>query len=287
MKKLYPYLIPDQTPYHRESIPVYGSKERIEFFYKYKRPTENLYIGNIDLEHLALRPVSDFYDRFYNYFHRQQYLDETVAGDITKRLFPKICWLADSLFKTGFKYPVMTHYNPRTQTNVVHPGSIRSRVANLFQQNSTINCLYFNTGGVDFDFIKSLRVFKQDELLNHIDNIEIELVADHGSIIPHINLDVTSVQVNVKRWQEFVYRRLTSPTFTINRTAGIDLLSPWYVDCENTDIEIRIDEAITLNRKVYNEVVCTAMILAVIGKSYSSELLTVTHKHIFETPGTI
>lgn len=285
MKNFYPYLIPNQTPYHRESIHVFGSKERIEFFYKYKRPTENLYIGNIDPAHLALRPMSDMYDQFYKYFQRQQYLDETVPGDINKRLFPKVCWLVDSLFKTGFKYPVMAHYNPRTQTNVVHPGSIRSRVVNLFQQNSSIKCLYFNTGGVEFDFIKDLRIFEKDELISYVDNMEIEMIADHGSIIPHINLDVTSVHVNIKKWHEFVYRRLISPTFTINLTAGIDLLAPWYADDDNADIEIHIDKSV--NSAMYVEMVCKAMILAVVGKSYSSDLLTVKHKHIFENPGNI
>jgi hypothetical protein len=147
--------------------------------------------------------------------------------------------------------------------------------------------LYFNTGGVDFDFMKSLRVFEKNELVRYIQNIEIELVADHGSIIPHINLDAMSVQVNIEKWHEFVHHRLISPTFTINRTAGIDLLSPWYVDDDIADIEIHIDESIDNSHVMYNEIVCKALIVSVIGKAYSSDVLTVKHKHTFETPGDV
>jgi hypothetical protein len=66
--------------------------------------------------------------------------------------------------------------------------------------------LYFNTGGVDFDFMKSLKIFKKEDVIQYTQNIEIELVADHGSIIPHFNLDVTSVVPNVEIWHDFIYR---------------------------------------------------------------------------------
>jgi len=277
----YPYSLSPTTWFHLETIPVFGTEERVDFFHKYKRKTENLYIGNIHAKHLALRTSSDVIPRINDYFLQEQFLDENVPNDITKRLLPKICWLADSFFKIGFTHPLLVHYNPRIQKNVIHPGSIRSIIIRLFHQTSSINCMYFNTGGVDFDFMKSLRILTRDELLSYKDSMEIEMVADHGSIIPHINLDIWAVKTNIKRWQEFVYRRLTSPTFSIFCNQDIKILRPWYVArVEDANIEIIINE-------VNDDNICKAVILSIIGKSYSSSSLTVNHKLTFSTPDTI
>ena len=281
MKNFYPYKLPSDDPYHLETIPVFGTEERVDFFHKYKRPTEHLYIGNIHAKHLALRTSSDVIPRINDYFLQKQFLDETVSDDITKRLLPKICWLADSFFKTGFTHPILVHYNPRIQQNVIHPGSIRSIIIRLFHPTLNVNCMYFNTGGVDFDFMESLKILTRDQLLRYKDTIEIEMVADHGSIIPHINLDVRAVKTNIKRWQEFVYRRLTSPTFSIFCNRNIKILRPWYVArVEDANIEIVIDE-------IDDDNICKAVILSIIGKSYSSPSLTVNHKLTFSTPDTI
>jgi hypothetical protein len=286
MKNFYPYKLPSDDPFHLETIPVFGTEERVDFFYKYKRSTENLYIGQVRARHLALRTSSDVMPRINDYLLQEQFLDETVPDDITKRLLPKICWLVDSSFKIGFIQPILAHYNPRIQKNVVHPGSIRSIIIRLFHQNSNINCMYFNTGGVDFDFMKSLQIITKDKLLSYKENIEIELVADHGSIIPHINLDIQAVKPNIKRWQEFVYRRLTSPTFTICCNHDIPILRPWYVDnVENANIEIIIDTPQV--NEVYDDIICKAVILSIIGKSYSSPSITVKHKLTFSTPDNI
>jgi hypothetical protein len=129
--------------------------------------------------------------------------------------------------------------------------------------------------------MKPLRILTRDELLSYKENIDIEMVADHGSIIPHINLDIWSVKTNIKRWQEFVYRRLTSHTFSIFCKHDIKILRPWYVaNAEDANIEIVVD-------KVNDDIICKAVILSIIGKSYSSPSLTVKHKLTFSTPDTI
>jgi hypothetical protein len=280
MKHTYPYFLDPLVPYHRNSIPVYVNTNRIEFFYQYKKPDEELYIGEIDTSNLELMPVSYIMSRINYYFLRKQYLDESVPDDITKRLLPKICWLTDSLFKTGFEHPIAVHYNPRIQKNVIHPGSIRGVVIRLFQNNSNVKCLYFNTGGVKFDYVDSLQVFTKEELLKHKDNIEIELVADHGSIIPHINLDVTSVKKNVSKWHDFVYRRLTSPSFSIFCNKDIEILKPWYASKEDAKIEIDIHS----NTENWDDIVCKCVVLSILGKSYESEAFSITHKLLFDTP---
>lgn len=282
----YPYSLSPTTWFHLEPIPVFGTEERVDFFHKYKRPTEHLYIGNIDAKHLALETSSSLIPRINNYFLQEQFLDENISEDVTKRLLPKICWLADSFFKIGFTHPVLVHYNPRIKQNVIHPGSVRSVIIRLFHTTLNANCMYFNTGGVNFDFMKSLRILTKDELLGYKENIDIEMVADHGSIIPHINLDIRSVKTNIKRWQEFIYRRLTSQTFSIFCNQDIKILRPWYVArAEDANIEIIIDK-LQVN-EIYDDIICKAVILSIIGKSYSSPSLTVKHKLTFSTPDTI
>jgi hypothetical protein len=280
MKKFYPYDLQPTDPYHLNWIPVYGTLERIEFFYKYKRISENIYIGNIDSNHLKLSTARDHISKIEDWFLRQSYLDSNVSNKASKRIFPKLCWLTNSLFKNSFDYPVCSHYNPRIQQNVIHPGSIRNLVINWFRKDSPVYCLYFNTGGVDFDFMKNLEIFTKENLISYTKNIEIELVADHGAIIPHINLDSTSVVPNVEKWNTFVYRRLTSPSFTIFCNRDIKILAPWYTSKEDANIEIEIHSA--SENEYWDDIVCKCAVLSVLGKSYESESFSIKHKLSFD-----
>lgn len=280
MKNFYPYSLPDRVPFHLETIPVYGTTERIDFFYKYKRATENLYLGDIDKNHIVLKNSDPLLDTIKKYFRSKHYLKEILPSDLTSRVFPKVCWLVDSFFKHGFRHPLSAHYNPRIQQHVVHPGSIRNHVIKLFHSAPNIECLYFNTGGSEFDFMKNMRVFGKDELLTHKDAIEIELVADHGSIIPHINLDVVSVKPNIEKWQYFIYRRLMSSSFSI--FSNIDILKPWYASEQDANIQIYIKNEQQVTD--WSALISKAVILAMIGRSYDSETLSIIHKNSFETP---
>lgn len=282
MKDLYPYKIYQDAPFIRNSIPVYGSVERIEFFHRYKRPSEHLYIGDIDKDRLLLKDSSLLLRAITPYFLHKHYENETAVDDHYLKLFPKVCWLTDSLYKVGFKFPISVHYNPRIQQNVIHPGSIRNHIIKLFQETPPVKCLYFNTGGVEFDFIKELKIFTKEDLLEYKDILEIELVADHGSIIPHINLDPQSVKPNVVKWQEFIFRRLINATFSIFSNKEIEFLKPWYTTKDKATIEIEIGDVVSESE--WSDIVCKCAILAIIGKSYKSEKLTVTHKLSFPTP---
>jgi hypothetical protein len=283
VKNRHPYIIRPDTEFNLESIPVFEIDNRIDFFYQYKRSTENLYLGNIDKKHLLLKRSESLLDSIKSYFVNNQYESQEIVDDFGKRLFPKVCWLTDSFLKNGFRYPISVHYNPRLQTNVVHPGSIRNHVIKLFHQEPAVNCLYFNTGGVDFEYINSLKIFNKEDLLKYKDVIQLELVADHASIIPHINLDPNSVKPNIVKWQEFIYRRLMSPSFTISSNIKIDILLPWYVN-SGANIEITIGNVSDLELV---DIVCKAAILAILGKSYSTPELTVKHNIAFETPNDV
>jgi hypothetical protein len=123
-----------------------------------------------------------------------------------------------------------------------------------------------------------LRIFTNNDLLRLKENIEIEMVADHGAIIPHINLDVVSVKPNVLIWQDFIRKRLASQTFTIYSNVDIEMFTPWSASKEEARIQIYVKD------KISADIVCKCAILAVLGKSYESESLTVISKDSFETP---
>ena len=281
MENSYPYTIPKDAPFHREAIPVFGTKERIEFFYKYKRDNEKLYVGNIDKDNLLLKESDVLLNSIKNYFSKKQFENEKIVNDFNKRLFPKVCWLANEYLKHGFKYPISVHYNPRIQRNVIHPGAIRNHIIKLFQQEQPVKCLYFNTGGVKFNFMNLLGIFSKGDLLEYVENLEIELIADHGSIIPHLNLDATSVKPNIENWQSFIRIRLASQEFSIFSNKYIEFLQPWCKSKEDANIEIIIGDV--MNNE-WDDIQCKATILAMLGNSYESKNLTVKHKIAIDTP---
>jgi len=282
MKKFYPYTILDRSQFNHELIPIAGITERIEFFYKYKRTTENLYIGDIDKSHLLLRDSVDLLNPIKQFFQAKHYLQDNSKSAGTNHVFPKICWLAYSFLKNGFTHPIAVHYNPRIQQNVVHPGTARGHIIKLFHNTTPINCLYFNTGGVDFDFLKSMQLFDKDKLLEN-NTLEFQLVADHCSIIPHINLDAFSVSPNTSTWQQFIHQRLQSSSFTV--FSNIDVLKPWYASEKDASIQIYFNNELLIQDMP--GLICKALILAIIGKSFASDTLIVNHKVKVDPPKTV
>jgi len=269
MENSYPYKLKPTEPFHLETIPVYGIEQRIEFFYNYKRTTENLYIGNIKKENLLLKSSEILLESITDYIKNKQFQNKDTVEDFNKRLFPKICWLSDSYLKSGFSHPLSVHYNPRIQSNVIHPGSIRNHVIKLFQKDDYVKCLYFNTGGVQFDFLKSMEVFK----LTPSDDLELELVADHGSIIPHINLDKNSVKPSIVQWNTFIGQRLSDPKFTIKANVDIEVLRPWMSNKGNIEIDLVCND-----QDEFIDDICRCLILSIIGHSFESDTLKVRHQ---------
>lgn len=281
MENFYPYYLAPTGPFHLETLPVFGTEERIEFFYKYKRDSEKLYIGHIETHNLLLKKSNSLLSSIKQYFLFRQFENENIVKNFNRRLFPKVCWLTSAYFKSGFKYPVTVHYNPRIRANVMHPGGIRNHVIKLFHTAPKVNCLYFNTGGVRFEFIDSLRTFSKGDLLEYIDTLEIELVADHGSIIPYINLDTTTNTSNIETWQQFIRSRVSSTEFTIFSNKTIDFLQPWCVSEHDANIKITIGD---VSGNEWEDIQCKAAILAILGKSYNSDNLTINQKILTTTP---
>ena len=102
MRNIYPYTLSNTSPFDLNGIPVYGTDERIDFFYKYKRPQENLYIGNIHKDHLLIRNDNGLYNSITRYLNNKQFLKEHILNDFDVRTFPKVCWLANSFIEIQY-----------------------------------------------------------------------------------------------------------------------------------------------------------------------------------------
>lgn len=269
MQNSYPYTLPPEGWYHLHPLAIPES-DRIDFFYKYKRETENIYVGGIYKNHLKFDYSRYVIEYFSKYLTESLFLkDATRDSHLSIKLLPKVCWLAKSFLEEGLKYPVCVHYNPRIKENVMHPGSTRNYIIKLFHQNKFVNCLYFNTGGVQFKFMEDLLIVTKEQMKSYT-NASINLVPDHCSIIPHINLEPNSVRDNIPVWQDKIRKRLTDNSLKIHMNEEVEVLRPWLTTSDKANVHIKIA------RVGDHSDLLRAYILAIIGKSYSSPTLTVT-----------
>ena len=267
----WPHSIKPTSAYELHPLPIGPQYERLDLFFKYKRKSEDIYIGSISkYENLLFEGFGEIKQQFTRYFKEKLYLqpvDET--GNLSIKLFPKMCWLTYSYYSTGFKYPVCIHYNPRLEQNVMHPGSTRNHIINLFHNLNDINCLYYNTNGVQFEFMNQMKKLTREDFDNY-PNLNFNLVMDHCSMIPHVNLDGRAVRDNIPRWQEIVKNQVTNSAFKIYTNNRIEELSQFTTD-NITEATVKIQIKDPTNE---NDIV-RACILAVIGQSYKSHTLIV------------
>lgn len=133
--------------------------------------------------------------------------------------FYKMMWLASEYLEhKSFQSPLCVHYNPRLQKNVVHPGHGRATVMNYLEEDLTkpTTCLYFNTGGTQPDFWDDLGSVEVDDLI--VQGWDINLVPDHGSMIPHCNYEgtpETKIVPNAGSWHRKIYQDAQTEKFKI------------------------------------------------------------------------
>lgn len=245
-----------------------NSNESTELFFKLKKNTENLYSGKIHTDRLVkYNFISDITDylrsrKFLQTFHPSE------SYSPSKYQFVKCCWLADSILTQGMHNPLSVHYNPRIKKNVVHPGQTRSYISQLFQPGP-VDCLYFNTAGIRFPWMKSFDIVSQDRLQD-IAFSHLSIIADHGSLIPQIFFgDYKNAMTEVIKYQKFIGDRLSNMQFRIKSNIPITPLEYWATTDDNAPIEIYIKDT-----RISNDV-ARACILAVLGKPYKSDTLEV------------
>jgi hypothetical protein len=269
--KTYPYALPTNARFYLRPTTIGNVEETLDFFYKYKRPTENLYIGEIDKTCNIDIEGSGYVLKILDaYLQDSLFLEEVNwDSDLSRKLIPKLCWLASSYFEKGFEYPVCIHYNPRKQSNVMHPGTTRNHIINLFHGKDPIKCLYFNTGGVEFGFMKAMKIIKKSTLLSY-PHLCVDIILDHCSTIPHINLENKSIADNIPEWGQKLKERFGDPSFKIYMNKQIPILSRWATEDKTVATQIYITDLAN------KDDVLRAFLLVAIGKTYSSNTMAVT-----------
>jgi hypothetical protein len=265
----YPYVLPATSTYWLNVANIGSSNDNIDFFYKYKRESENLYLGKLPPDQFILEGSDYIVKNFLNYLNNSLFLEPaTNNSDLTVKQFPKLCWLADSYFREGFLQPVCIHYNPRIQHNAVHPGSTRNHIINLFHDNTDIDCLYFNTGGVKFEFMSTMSIVSKEQLLAY-PHVSMSIVFDHCSPIPHINVEGHTPLDYIPYWQNQVKNRFIESNFKIFMDKPIPQLLKWHTKDESVDMRVYIKDLTNKND------IAKACLLVAIGKPYTSPTLTV------------
>jgi hypothetical protein len=265
----YPYALPPESRYWLNAANIGSTNDNIDFFYKYKKASENLHLGKISPKLFDIEGSEYILNNFLNYLNNSFFLQPaTKNSNVTLKQFPKLCWLTDSYFREGFLHPVCVHYNPRIQCNVMHPGSTRNHIINLFHDGTDIDCLYFNTGGVVFDFLKNMILVGKHQLLAY-PNVSMSVVFDHCSTIPHVNVEGHTPLDYIPFWQTRIKNRFTESNFKVYMNKRIPHLLNWYTNDESVDIRVYIDDVTNKNDVV------KACLLVAIGKPYTSPTLTV------------
>lgn len=196
-------------------------------FFKYKRPQENLFYGKIDTKNFHLPHINVIYKDSETYINQGISLDIENLNDTSfdRRIenFVKICWLSEEYLTNRLKAPLGGHYNPRSEMNMIHPGGSRSKVIALWEISS-FYMYYFNTGEIQFDWLGDLVVIDK-----HPGEGFLNLVPDHGSLIPHIHFDQPSLTENVPKYHSEIRERYNNLRFFCEESSKLQILHRYRV----------------------------------------------------------
>ena len=252
--------------------------ELTESFWSQKN--ENLWIGKIPFEIIST-DYEDFVLTYLSkYFQEKKYLLEIEkikvdsGQELIIELVCKTAYLVNEYLNNGnFNDPLCTHYNPRLDKHVIHPGGTRQIVLDLFHRGE-INSFYFNTRGYEFDFMKNLKLCNLKDYAKH-DDFYMSLVPDHGSLIPHIlrRNGVKKNPENMIKAHNYIKSRLVDPNFKIFCNKNIDFLKPWKTSSkQNANVKIYFRDS---NPSTKNIIKAVYLFLA--GRNYKNKHIQVRH----------
>lgn len=256
-----------------ESLP--GNKEDLMYFFnKFLRPGESLWRCKIPKTELAFFKDKFIMQNIIDYFEKQEYnsdIVETYHGVYRPSLenFIKLLWLTDEFFNNNLKNPIGSYYDPENKINIIHPGGSRQKVLKLFHQGP-VDAIYFNTGGQQFDFLHDLNKISIYEFLDF--KYAIAITPHHGSLIPHIHIDQTSISPGVIKWQNHVRSLLSDSNFSIKTNRKLKFLKPWLSETGN--IELIFND----NHTIKDEIV--GLIFLFLGYSITNSTMSLSYKHM-------
>lgn len=260
----------------------FDRKTCLDIVKQFMLPHENFYIGNVlPFELTNIYHINDsFYQKvLFSFFNEKNKVKNTFDGDL---LLAKWTNLVDIWFKEKkFNGLISSHWNPRTNKIIVHPGAQRIKIVNMFPLYEQ-KYIFFNTlGFYQTSWMDSL------EIIDDVDSIApkykmglSEIVPDHGSIIPHFTL-ISDYDVDKEsiKYRDFIIDRLKNIKIFLENDNFKNNLS----FIEENIVDNRDDATVLINIKdnpsgiFYN---ITRIVLCVItGKDFSDDIISIKNKN--------
>ena len=270
------------------------------------RDGENLWYGTMPNGCLESQSVENVFDRIENFFrndyHRSLPTDyrapygTTDLPHISIENIAKLTWLCEEFLDSDkqFDNPLCAHYDPRHNDNIIHPGGMRKSLLKLYcDKDYAVDTYYFNTGGFyDPDTMQDLRIVTEAEAVelhftkdhdpdqNGPARLRGCLVADHGTMIPHLMVGSKNI---LSRQDEFLERVLTTvqnPDFKmfVNLDWPYHMMS--YLDFLSTDplnsaVKVEV-KSIRYNDRDIKRIMCLALVHACLYRPYEDDTIKIT-----------
>lgn len=244
-------------------LPFLEPEQAIELCVRHWHDGEGLYQGFVEKRHISFDNSFAIIDNIESYFSNKKYeidIDSLNDEDNELESFAKLVWLTSEYLSVGFREPLGIHYNPRLDINAIHSGGIRNQVLRLFHEGK-VECLYFNTGGVQFQWMECMTPVDILDYASKID-VDVAVVADHGSLIPHIRTRNITERESVAETHKKIQEVLNGD-FRVYSNVKIPALEPWCVSHpRDATLKIRLPSGYTTSDKL------RAIIFAMFNRSY-------------------
>lgn len=184
---------------------------------KHWKEKEKIWYGDIPREKTYLGEIEEVYRNCKMFFlgkHHKKDIPDDYIWDYEFQgyleHFPKIVWLTNEYIKSdkNFKNAICSHWNPRGGVINIHPGGCRQLVLHLFGKEG-IPAFFFNTSEYYDTWMDDLREVDIDELYNTTP-WQGDVVADHGTLIPHLIRDTDLIPAGKDKWFKKIRQKYES-----------------------------------------------------------------------------
>lgn len=241
-----------------------NNEDKIDFFYKYKNKDDELGIGLVEKTSIYFHNLLQIQNGAFQFFYQMyaqdpifpgNYKDINVIENVVENtekyrigsvleLYVKISNLSyDFLQNKHFNFFPNLHFNPSINKWIVHPGSGRQVVYYLFDDNSYIEGIVFNTKNKAENFKIQTKLNSKYDFINKL-NIDLQhdvigISAKYGSLFPEIHYRRKSFKDNILLQYDRMFNFLDTHNITSN--FGFTHLSKNYNNSRKpTDIHIRL-----------------------------------------------
>ena len=251
-----------------------------KLFYDLKASKENLGIANIHKDELLFRETKQLFKKLRTFFQTNIKVPPEEAFkspefDGSLKVIPKIVGLLEEYIenKNSFNIPLTVHWNPYFKKWDIHPGLGRQVVVDLFETKKNLDCIAFNTNGINVNFKKIFYSYKELEDYYKNFKVQIYISPNYGTFIPHVHVDAE--KTFMRKFFEKSYRSVYNVVKNYDIICDDVDLKP-YFNCNTFNpnkkrIKIEI-------KKVTKRNIMRSILLALTGKEYNyNNNIKITH----------